>query len=110
MITEVSADHIHAYAGWFPGLHLELVLASIAAGNTAAQLWKVEQPTESTVALLWDKGNNVILRNRSIGAGSHSGAGRRRHSVRPDRSSIPSHRAPGEYRPRASRDPVDVAI
>jgi RimJ/RimL family protein N-acetyltransferase len=37
-----------------------MVVASIAAGNTAAQLWEIEQPSTGTVVLLWDKGNNVF--------------------------------------------------
>jgi len=60
MITELPPDHIPVHKASFPGPHLELVIASIAAGNTAAQLWEVEQPGESAVKLLWVKGNNVF--------------------------------------------------
>jgi GNAT superfamily N-acetyltransferase len=60
MITEISPNRISAYTAWFPGSHLELVIASIAAGHTAAQLWEVAQPSSSSIALLWDKGNNVF--------------------------------------------------
>ena len=60
MITEIPQARIPTYAAWFPSPHLELVMASIAAGNTAAQLWEAEQASESAVALLWDKGNNVF--------------------------------------------------
>jgi RimJ/RimL family protein N-acetyltransferase len=37
-----------------------MVVASIAAGNTAAQLWQASQPAAGAVVLLWDKGNNVF--------------------------------------------------
>lgn len=60
MIAEIPLTRIPAYAAWFPGPHLELVMASIGAGNSAAQLWKAEQPAEATLAMLWDKGNNVF--------------------------------------------------
>lgn len=69
MISELPTGRIPTYKALFPGLHLELVIASIAAGNTDAQLWEVEQPGESAVKLLWDKGNNVFYFSRNqIGA------------------------------------------
>jgi len=55
-LTEQIAD----YRGYLPGPHLELVCASIAAGNTAAQLWAVAQVDGPPLLLLWDKGNNVF--------------------------------------------------
>jgi GNAT superfamily N-acetyltransferase len=60
VITEVSHDRIATYSARFPGPHLALVVASIAAGNTAAQLWEAPQPPGDAVALLWDQGNNVL--------------------------------------------------
>jgi len=60
MVTEVSIDKIEAYAAYFPGPHAQLAHASIAAGNTAAQLWEAPQTTGQTTLLLWDKGNNVL--------------------------------------------------
>lgn len=60
MITEISPDRISEYTAWFPGPHLELVMSSIAAGNSGAQLWEAVRFAESAVALLWDKGNNVF--------------------------------------------------
>lgn len=59
MITEVAPTEIEAYAAHFPGPHPTLVIASIAAGNTEAQLWAVDQP-DAPAVLLWDKGNNVL--------------------------------------------------
>lgn len=60
MIAELPPDRITAQAAAFPGPHLDLVMASIAAGNTGAQLWEAAQPGEAAVQLLWDKGNNVF--------------------------------------------------
>jgi RimJ/RimL family protein N-acetyltransferase len=68
MIAEIPQARIPAYAAWFPGPHLELVMASIAAGNSAAQLWEAEQAGQPAVALLWDKGNNVFYFS-----GNHTG-------------------------------------
>lgn len=70
MIAEIPRDCIPAFTAWFPGPHLDLVMASIVAGNSAAQLWVAEEPTESPVALLWDKGNNVFYFS-----GNHIGSG-----------------------------------
>lgn len=42
----------------FRGAQPELVVASVLAGNTAAQLWVADGPDD--LALLWDKGNNVF--------------------------------------------------
>src|SRR4051812_5004875 len=60
MVTEVSIDTIEAYATYFSGPHAELVRDSIAASNTAAQLWEAPQATGQAAVLLWDKGNNVF--------------------------------------------------
>src|SRR5262245_56592909 len=55
----LSIERLDRYRHFFPGPHLELVLDSIAAGNTAAELWEVLF-ADSAVVLLWDKGNNVF--------------------------------------------------
>ena len=60
MIDELPSANIEAYAAAFPGPHAALVVASIAAGNTAARLWVAGQPAGGVVMLLWDKGNNVF--------------------------------------------------
>ena len=60
VINEVPSTNIAIYAEAFPGPHLAMVVASIAAGNTAAQLWAGERSSAGAVALLWDKGNNVL--------------------------------------------------
>lgn len=60
MINQVPTTAIEAYASAFPGRHAAMVLASIAAGNTAAQLWEEQQPSGGVVLLLWDQGNNVL--------------------------------------------------
>jgi GNAT superfamily N-acetyltransferase len=53
-------EQLEDYEGYFPGAHLELVRASITAGNTAAHLWIVSQVDGAPLLLLWDKGNNVF--------------------------------------------------
>jgi RimJ/RimL family protein N-acetyltransferase len=60
LIDEVPSGNITAYTNLFHGPHLAMVVASIAAGNTAAQLWESDQPSAGAAALLWDKGNNVL--------------------------------------------------
>ncbi len=60
MFDEVPRPNIGAYAGLFPGEQLALVLASVAAGNTAARLWIASLDGDDAGALLWDKGNNVF--------------------------------------------------
>lgn len=60
MIAEIPPDRIPTYAAAFPGPHLALVMASVAAGNTAAQLWKASNAGEPALLLLWDKGNSVF--------------------------------------------------
>ena len=57
MIEEVPGDRIGRYGECFPGPQPELVVASVAEGNTGGQLWVNVQPKGETVALLWDKGN-----------------------------------------------------
>jgi RimJ/RimL family protein N-acetyltransferase len=56
----VEPAGIARYRAFFPGPHLALVLASIEAGNTLGQLWTFAL-AEGTLALLWDKGNNVFV-------------------------------------------------
>jgi RimJ/RimL family protein N-acetyltransferase len=68
MVTEVPLARIGAYTAYFPGPHAELVVASIAAGNTAAQLWQADQPDGSAAILLWDKGNNVFYLAGQLGS------------------------------------------
>lgn len=60
MMTELEPSKIGLYAGAFSGAHAELVTASIIAGNTAGQLWTLDQPAAPPVVLLWDQGNNVF--------------------------------------------------
>jgi GNAT superfamily N-acetyltransferase len=59
MIVEVPPANIESYAELFPGPQAAMVVASIAAGNSAAQLWEAAQRASAAV-LLWDKGNNVF--------------------------------------------------
>jgi RimJ/RimL family protein N-acetyltransferase len=60
VIKDVPSTRVETYAAAFPGPHAAMVIASIAAGNTAAQLWEADQPAAGAVVLLWDKGNNVF--------------------------------------------------
>ena len=59
MIYELPTSEIRVVKRFFPGKHLDMVISSIAEGNTDARLW-VDQPTTARTALLWDKGNNVF--------------------------------------------------
>lgn len=43
----------------FPGAHLAMVRASIAAGNTAGTRWDVPQTDAGPLTALWDGGNGV---------------------------------------------------
>jgi hypothetical protein len=54
------AAQIERYRAAFPGPHLDLVCASMAAGNTAGNLWALPQGDGPPLLLLWDKGNNVF--------------------------------------------------
>ena len=54
---EHPVAQLSAHAAHFATPQLAMVVASIAAGNTAGQLWVGEQ---GDTALLWDKGNNVF--------------------------------------------------
>lgn len=47
-----------------------MVVAAIAEGNTGGQLWVAEFSGVASVALLWDKGNNVLY---AVGSGQTSG-------------------------------------
>lgn len=58
MIEEIST--IQADATLFPGRQLQMVLASIAAGNTSGRLWRVTDEDGSALYMLWDRGNNVF--------------------------------------------------
>lgn len=58
MIEELL--HIDVDKTLFPGSQLEMVLASIAAGNTNGRLWRIGDEDNRTLSLLWDQGNNVL--------------------------------------------------
>jgi hypothetical protein len=60
MVTEIVLDQIGAYADRLIGPHVELVLGSAAAGNSAARLWAIDRPSAQSIVLLWDQGNNVL--------------------------------------------------
>jgi GNAT superfamily N-acetyltransferase len=60
MVHRVVPDHLDHYRQYFPGPHLDLVLESITAGNTAAEVWYVPDVDTLAIVLLWDKGNNVF--------------------------------------------------
>jgi GNAT superfamily N-acetyltransferase len=66
MIQEIEPGGIEAYRALFPGQQLEMVIASVTAGNTTARLW-----TGDGATLLWDQGNNVFY---LAGAASDAGA------------------------------------
>lgn len=55
-MREIPITQVGSLGSLFPGAQLAMALASIAAGNTAGQLWLAD----AGAALLWDKGNNVI--------------------------------------------------
>lgn len=54
------AQQLDRYRSHFVGPHLDLVLASMAMGNTAGQLWEILEEDVSPLLLLWDQGNNVL--------------------------------------------------
>ena len=58
MIEEIS--QIRVDSPRFPGRQLEMVLTSIAEGNTNGRLWRIAGADESALYLLWDQGNNVF--------------------------------------------------
>lgn len=60
MLTERPIRHVVEYASRFVGQQVEMTIASIAAGNTAAQLWVSSTTDSDPTLLLWDKGNNVL--------------------------------------------------
>ena len=60
MVERISLNEISDYTRYFPGSQLDLVLRSVAEGNTEAQLWRSIQPNNGIICLLWDKGNNVF--------------------------------------------------
>ena len=54
------AQQLDRYRSSFVGPQLDLVLASMIAGNTAGQLWEIPEQGASPLLLLWDQGNNVF--------------------------------------------------
>jgi RimJ/RimL family protein N-acetyltransferase len=60
VIKEISLSEIGEYAPYFSGPQLHMVVASVAEGNTRAQLWRSTEPPDRITCLLWDKGNNVF--------------------------------------------------
>ncbi|MEZ4736563.1 MAG: GNAT family N-acetyltransferase [Caldilineaceae bacterium] len=60
MIEELSISNLAGHIPFFPEPHLAIVTASILAGNTRGQLWKVRQAADEPVLLLWDQGNKVF--------------------------------------------------
>jgi RimJ/RimL family protein N-acetyltransferase len=60
MLKEIALERLSAFADYLRGPHIELVVQSAAAGNSAAQLWEIRQPQGQSVVLLWDQGNNVL--------------------------------------------------
>lgn len=59
-MQEIPADRIGRYVEHFPGPQLEMVLASVVDGNTRARFWIATRAEHNVIALLWDKGNNVL--------------------------------------------------
>jgi hypothetical protein len=59
MLEEIAVDRITDHTEHFPDPQAQMVLASIIARNTRAQLWQIAQPG-GTVRFLWDRGNNVF--------------------------------------------------
>ncbi len=55
-LREVTPAELPAHAARFPGPQPAMVMAAIAAGNTAGRLWVAE----TAGALLWDRGNKVF--------------------------------------------------
>ena len=67
MLEEISLNEIRGYAHYFVGPQPDMVLASVAEGNTSGQFWRSAQPKDDIICLLWDKGNNVFyLSGRAI--------------------------------------------
>jgi RimJ/RimL family protein N-acetyltransferase len=58
------------YRTYFPGPHLQMVVDSMLAGNTAGQLWNVARNGESPLLVLWDGGNNVFYLAGDVHDGS----------------------------------------
>jgi len=54
------AQQLDRYRSHFVGPHLDLVLASMAMGNTAGQLWEIPDQDAPPLLVLWDQGNNVF--------------------------------------------------
>mgnify|MGYP006300218711 CR=1 FL=1 len=59
-MIEATTGEIGAYAPSFADAQLQIVLASVTEGNTAARLWALSRPDKKLLVLLWDKGNNVF--------------------------------------------------
>ncbi|MEM8533088.1 MAG: GNAT family N-acetyltransferase [Chloroflexota bacterium] len=60
MIKEISPNKIKDCIPYSSDPQMAMVLASIIEGNTRAQFWQATQSANSSVCLLWDKGNNVV--------------------------------------------------
>src|SRR5689334_10611538 len=60
MVTEIALNRIGEYAGHFRGPHIEMVVQSIVAGNSPAELWAISSHGGQALAVLWDRGNNVL--------------------------------------------------
>ncbi|MFO8061154.1 MAG: GNAT family N-acetyltransferase [Bacillota bacterium] len=56
--TEMDPGQLNDIRHLFPGLRLEMVLDSIACGNTFGRLWTVDPADPGVLSLLWDGGNN----------------------------------------------------
>jgi len=54
------SEQIERHRSRFAGSHLDLVLASMIAGNTAGHLWEIPREDAPPLLLLWDQGNNVF--------------------------------------------------
>jgi len=60
MINELPASAVLDYAAVLPGDHLALISQSVAAGNTAAQLWQIAHQGAVPTLVLWEGGNNGV--------------------------------------------------
>lgn len=59
-MSTLLIDRLQRFRSSFPGPHLDLVIESMLAGNTAGELHIVSQNGEELVLVLWDKGNDVF--------------------------------------------------
>ena len=58
--TLLTSNQISAATAAFPGRRQQLALASIIAGHTVGQMWRLDQDDAPAFYFLWDKGNNVF--------------------------------------------------